>query len=158
MPRLVGAPPLRPRKANSRGSPTTVARSTELDFICVQNVASAFVRLRKLSVSTQHENVDSRGRGISVVFQMEPSGFFSMVPCDMTDEYSKGQKADLLATEKVYHERKIFFLDLKENQRGRLLKITEDVAGRRNTLMIPVEALKEFEACVVRLMEFEGKL
>jgi hypothetical protein len=76
----------------------------------------------------------------------------------MMEEQPQGQKAELLATEKVYHERKVFFLDLKENQRGRLLKITEDVAGRRNTLMIPVEALKEFEACVVRLMEFEGKL
>ena len=30
-------------------------------------------------------------------------------------------------------ERKIFFLDLKENQRGRFMKITEDVGGRRDT-------------------------
>ena len=32
-----------------------------------------------------------------------------------------------IASEKVTIERKIFSLDLKENQRGRFLKITEDV-------------------------------
>jgi hypothetical protein len=34
-------------------------------------------------------------------------------------------------------------LDLKENQRVRFLKITEDVAGRRNTIMLEAEAFKE---------------
>ena len=37
-----------------------------------------------------------------------------------------------LMTEKVYSDRKVFFLDLKENARGRFLKITEDVRGRRD--------------------------
>lgn len=37
-----------------------------------------------------------------------------------------------IASEKIAHERKLFFLDLKENDRGRFLKITEDVAGRRD--------------------------
>ena len=40
-------------------------------------------------------------------------------------------------------ERKIFFLDLKENQRGRFLKITEDVGGRRDTIMLPAPAFRE---------------
>ena len=41
-----------------------------------------------------------------------------------------------IASEKIVNERKIFFLDLKENQRGRFLKITEDVGGRRDTIML----------------------
>jgi hypothetical protein len=47
-------------------------------------------------------------------------------------------------TEKVLADRKIFFLDLKENDRGRFVKITEDVRGRRDTIMLPVEVLGEF--------------
>ena len=35
---------------------------------------------------------------------------------------------DPLASEKVQVDRKVFFLDLKENERGRFLKITEDVS------------------------------
>ena len=63
-----------------------------------------------------------------------------------------------IATEKVAHERKLFFLDLKENQRGRFLKITEDVGGRRDTIMLPAEAFGEFLEALKRLIEFESKL
>jgi hypothetical protein len=63
-----------------------------------------------------------------------------------------------IASEKIVWERKTFFLDLKENQRGRFLKITEDVAGRRDTIMLPAEAFKEFVEALSRLVEFEAKL
>jgi hypothetical protein len=63
-----------------------------------------------------------------------------------------------IATEKVAVERKIFFLDLKENQRGRFLKITEDVSNRRNTIMLPAAAFKDFLEALKRLIEFESKL
>ena len=63
-----------------------------------------------------------------------------------------------IASEKIVNERKIFFLDLKENQRGRFLKITEDVGGRRDTIMLPAEAFKDFMEALERLIEFEGKL
>ncbi len=63
-----------------------------------------------------------------------------------------------IASEKVAIERKIFFLDLKENQRGRFLKITEDVGGRRDTIMLPAPAFKDFLEALQRLVEFEAKL
>lgn len=63
-----------------------------------------------------------------------------------------------IASEKVTVDRKIFFLDLKENHRGRVLKITEDVGGRRNTIMLSAEAFGDFVAALERLVEFEAKL
>lgn len=66
--------------------------------------------------------------------------------------------ADPLASEKISVERKIFFLDLKENNRGRFLKITEDVGGRRDTIMLPAEAFQEFADALMRLVEYEKKL
>ena len=66
--------------------------------------------------------------------------------------------SDPIASEKVTIERKIFFLDLKENQRGRFLKITEDVGGRRDTIMLPAEAFRDFLEALQRLVEFESKL
>jgi len=65
---------------------------------------------------------------------------------------------DPLASEKITVDRKIFFLDLKENNRGRFLKITEDVGGRRDTIMLPAEALQEFTEALTRLAEFEKNL
>jgi hypothetical protein len=46
-----------------------------------------------------------------------------------------------LHTVKVFTERKTFFMDLKENDRGKFVKLTEDVKGRRDTILIPIEAL-----------------
>jgi hypothetical protein len=59
---------------------------------------------------------------------------------------------DILLSEKIISGRKVFFLDLKENQRGRFLQITEDVAGRRNRVMVPMEAFADFGIGLVRLL------
>ena len=73
--------------------------------------------------------------------------------------YSKNaDHAAPIASEKIVIERKILFLDLKENQRGRFLKITEDVGGRRDTMMLPAEAFKDLTEALERLIEFESKL
>jgi len=63
-----------------------------------------------------------------------------------------------LASEKISVDRKVFFLDLKENNRGRFLKITEDVGGRRDTIMVPVAAFRDFAEALERLIELEKGL
>ncbi|MGK0189162.1 MAG: hypothetical protein ACI9R3_004979 [Verrucomicrobiales bacterium] len=60
-----------------------------------------------------------------------------------------------LLTEKIITDRKIFFIDLKENNRGRFLKITEDVRGRRDTIMLPIEQLDEFVDALKRVQDFD---
>lgn len=56
--------------------------------------------------------------------------------------------SELLHTEKILADRKTFFLDLKENARGRVVKITEDVGGNRDTIMVPSEILADFIAAL----------
>ena len=64
----------------------------------------------------------------------------------MSEEYEnrRRRRDEPLHTEKIVTDRKIFFLDLKENDRGRFVKITEDVRGRRDTIMVPEEILDDF--------------
>ena len=52
---------------------------------------------------------------------------------------------DTLKSEKLQIERKTFVFALKENPRGRFVRITEDVGGRRDTIIIPVSGLREFQ-------------
>jgi hypothetical protein len=52
---------------------------------------------------------------------------------------------DTLKSEKIQIERKTFVFTLKENPRGRFLRITEDVAGRRDTIIIPATGLNDFK-------------
>jgi hypothetical protein len=60
-----------------------------------------------------------------------------------------------LHSEKIVSDRKIFFLDLKENDRGRFIKITEDVRGRRDTIMLPMEVAEEFLEALQRCVEVD---
>ena len=49
-------------------------------------------------------------------------------------------------------------MDLKENDRGRFVKITEDVRGRRDTIMLPIEALDDFLEALNRVADYEERL
>src|ERR1700733_2274483 len=51
---------------------------------------------------------------------------------------------DTLKTEKIQIERKTFIFTLKENPRGRFLRITEDVNGRRDNVIVPSTGLDDF--------------
>jgi hypothetical protein len=56
---------------------------------------------------------------------------------------------DTLKAGQIQIERKTFVFTLKENIRGRLLRITEDLGGRRNSIIIPSTGLEDFK----RLLE-----
>ena len=59
-----------------------------------------------------------------------------------------------LYTEKIFSDRKVFFVVLKSNDRGRFLKITEDVWGRRDTIMVPEESLQELIDALQNVSDF----
>jgi len=44
-------------------------------------------------------------------------------------------------------------LALKENPRGRLLRITEDIAGRYNSIIIPATGLREFKKLLEEMIK-----
>jgi len=56
-----------------------------------------------------------------------------------------GSSEETLKTDKIQIERKTFVFALKENPRGRFLRITEDVNGRRDTIIIPAPGLEDFK-------------
>lgn len=41
-------------------------------------------------------------------------------------------------------ERKHFFIEFRENDRGQFVRITEEAHGRRNSIIIPSTGLAEF--------------
>jgi len=56
-----------------------------------------------------------------------------------------GLQEDTLKSEKLQIERKTFVFALKQNPRGRFVRITEDVGGRRDTIIVPASGLREFQ-------------
>jgi hypothetical protein len=55
---------------------------------------------------------------------------------------------ETLKTDKIQIERKTFVISLKENPRGRFLRITEDVGGRRDTIILPATGLTDFKRVI----------
>jgi hypothetical protein len=60
---------------------------------------------------------------------------------------------ETLKSAKIQIERKTFLLALKENPRGRFLRITEDVGGRRDTIIIPAPGLEEFSKLLEEMVK-----
>ncbi len=58
-----------------------------------------------------------------------------------------------LRTERIQIERKAFVLALKENPRGRFLRITEDVGGRRESIIIPATGLEELKRAIDEMVK-----
>ena len=55
---------------------------------------------------------------------------------------------DIICTEKIIADRKTFFLDLKKNARGQVVRITEKVSSNRDRIMVPAEILDDFIAAL----------
>jgi hypothetical protein len=64
---------------------------------------------------------------------------------------------DTIRSEKIQIERKSFLLALKENARGRFLRITEDVGGRRDTIIIPAPGLEDFRNLVDEMLRVSNE-
>ena len=65
---------------------------------------------------------------------------------------------DTLKSEQLQIERKTFILTLKENPRGRFLRITEDVGGRRNAIIIPAPGLEEFSKLLDEIIKASNEI
>jgi len=65
---------------------------------------------------------------------------------------------DTLKSDKIQIERKTFVFTLKENPRGRFLRITEDVGGRRDTIIIPAPGLEEFKKLLDEMVKAAAEL
>ena len=72
-------------------------------------------------------------------FARQPYGHFP------SNQHKPPAQENTLKHEEVRVERKVFVFTLKENARGRFLRITEDAGGRHDTIIIPAPGLEDFK-------------
>ena len=65
---------------------------------------------------------------------------------------------DTLKSGQVQIERKMIAFILKENPRGRFLRISEDAGGRRNAIIIPSTGLAEFQKLLDEMIKASNEL
>lgn len=81
----------------------------------------------------------------------QPRAYGSVAPKPPVNE-------DTLRTERLQIERKSFQFTLKENPRGRFLRITEDVGGRRDTIIIPAPGLDDFKKLLDQMVKASAEI
>ncbi len=60
---------------------------------------------------------------------------------------------NIIASQQLQVERKRFFIEFCENDRGKFLRITEDSHGRRNHVIVPSTGLGDFADALDEVLE-----
>jgi hypothetical protein len=68
-------------------------------------------------------------------------------------EARPGSIEETIRSEKLQVERKTFLFNLKSNPRGCFLRITEDVGGRRDSIIIPAPGLEDFKRVLEEMVK-----
>jgi hypothetical protein len=62
---------------------------------------------------------------------------------------------NIIEARELQIERKYFHVELRENSRGKFLRITEETYGRRNTIIVPSTGVDEFNSAIVEVLAGE---
>ena len=65
---------------------------------------------------------------------------------------------DTLKAGEIQIERKFFVLTLKENPRGRFLRISEEVGSKRNSIIIPATGLNDFKKLLDEMVKASDEI
>ena len=65
---------------------------------------------------------------------------------------------EVLKLESIQIEKKNFVISLKENPRGRFLRITEETNGKRSTVIIPSTGLNDLQTIIRSMVQANSKM
>jgi PurA ssDNA and RNA-binding protein len=64
----------------------------------------------------------------------------------------KAKMDNIIEARELQIERKHFYVELRENDRGKFLRITEEAHGRRNSIIVPSTGVDEFTATIAEVL------
>ena len=60
---------------------------------------------------------------------------------------------NIIEARELQIERKHFYVEFRENERGKFLRITEEAHGRRNTIIVPSTGVDDFAAANAEVLQ-----
>jgi hypothetical protein len=63
---------------------------------------------------------------------------------------------NIIEARELQIERKLFYVELRENERGKFLRITEEAHGRRNSIIVPTSGVDDFTALISEVLTNNG--
>jgi hypothetical protein len=82
---------------------------------------------------------------------------FSSIPRTECGRFGGSRKMDnIIEAKELQIERKHFYVEFRENERGKFLRITEEAHGRRNSIIVPSTGVEEFTAAISEVLTNNG--
>jgi PurA-like ssDNA and RNA-binding protein len=69
---------------------------------------------------------------------------------------ASGKMDNIIEAKELQIERKHFYVELRENDRGKFLRITEEAHGRRNSIIVPSTGVDDFTAAISEVLTNNG--
>jgi PurA ssDNA and RNA-binding protein len=69
---------------------------------------------------------------------------------------AQGEMDNIIEAKELQIERKHFYVELRENDRGKFLRITEEAHGRRNSIIVPSTGVDDFTAAISEVLTNNG--
>jgi len=82
--------------------------------------------------------------------------FSSIVYAECLNSRAQGKMDNIIEAKELQIERKHFYVELRENDRGKFLRITEEAHGRRNSIIVPSTGVDDFTAAISEVLTNNG--
>jgi hypothetical protein len=69
---------------------------------------------------------------------------------------ASGKMDNIIEARELQIERKHFYVELRENERGKFLRIIEEAHGRRNSIIVPSTGVDDFTAAISEVLTNNG--
>jgi hypothetical protein len=95
--------------------------------------------------------VASRNPGCKEFAQILPI-FLPFPKTDAVESAPSEEMDNIIEARELQIERKHFYVELRENERGKFLRITEEAHGRRNSIIVPSTGVDDFTATIAEVL------
>ena len=84
--------------------------------------------------------------------EKNPMNFSSILCAECLNSRAQGKMDNIIEAKELQIERKHFYVELRENDRGKFLRITEEAHGRRNSIIVPSTGIDDFTATISEVL------
>ena len=85
-------------------------------------------------------------------FSVKTADFSSISEFHCLNSAALGKMDNIIEAKELQIERKHFYVELRENDRGKFLRITEEAHGRRNSIIVPSTGIDDFTAIIAEVL------
>jgi hypothetical protein len=107
-------------------------------------------------VSTRHRNPRRRAIEPTARLLKKPPIFLPFRKSAALKSAASEMIDNIIEAKELRIERKRFYVELRENERGKFLRITEEAHGRRNTIIVPSTGVDDFTAAISEVLTNNG--